>query len=108
MPSRVQNKAASWASWRAVSLACLAIWAGIWILFLGLRVSPLDIRVIPGMAQILLLCLVVSFLAPVIASGLAVVALIRQPRAGLNWLVLGGAVAVVTAQCLVFLVSRWL
>ena len=41
-------------SLRAASLLCVAIWAGVWTLFLLLRFSSLDVRYIPGAGGILL------------------------------------------------------
>jgi hypothetical protein len=35
-------------SLRTASIACLAIWVATWLLFLLMRLSPLDIRSIPG------------------------------------------------------------
>jgi hypothetical protein len=95
-------------SLRAASISCLAIWAAVWLLFLLMRFSRLDIRVIPGIGGIMLCALAVSFLAPIVAIGLATTALIRQPWASLNWLSLGCASAAFFAQAAVFLSSRWL
>ena len=95
-------------SLRAASLLCVAIWAGVWTLFLLLRFSSLDVRYIPGAGGILLSALVLSVLAPIAAVGLAVAALVRGPRAPANWLTLGLASAALCGHWLLFLSSRWL
>src|SRR5258706_266174 len=95
-------------SLRTASIACLAIWAAVWLLFLSIRFSPLDIRSVPGIGMFTLGALGVALLAPIVASGLAVAALVRQPRVPLNWLTLGCAVAALFGQGLLFLVTRWL
>jgi hypothetical protein len=93
---------------RIASICCLAIWAAIWLLFLLMRLSPLDIRRIPGIGMITLVALGVALLAPIVATGLAGVALVRQCRVPLNWLTLGCAIAALFGQGLLFLISRWL
>ena len=95
-------------SLRAASISCLAIWLAIWLLFLLMRLSPLDIRNIPGIGIIMLIALVVVLVAPIVATGLAGAALVRQPRAPLNLLTFGCAVAALVGQVLLFLISRWL
>ncbi|HEY2274158.1 MAG TPA: hypothetical protein VGH61_01520 [Steroidobacteraceae bacterium] len=65
---------------RAASLLCVGIWAAVWLLFLLLRLSSLDVRNIAGAAGILLGALVLSVLAPIVAVGLAAAALVRGPR----------------------------
>jgi len=96
------------ATLRLTSIACLAIWAAIWFLFLAIRFSPLDIRIIPGIGIIMLSALGIALLAPIAATGLAGAALIQQPRLLLNWLTLGCAVAALFGQGFLFLVTRWL
>jgi hypothetical protein len=95
-------------SLRAASISCLAIWVAIWLLFLLIRFSTLDIRVIPGIGGIMLSALAVALLAPIVALALAAAALIRQPRVPLNWLSFGGAVAAFFGQAAAFLSTRWL
>jgi hypothetical protein len=58
-----------------------------------IRFSGFDIRIIPGIGPILLMALVVSIIGPVVAIGIAGISVIRRPRAALNWLILGCAVA---------------
>jgi hypothetical protein len=96
------------ASLRTASISCLAIWAAVWLLFLLMRFSPLDIRGIPGIGILMLVALGVALLAPIVATGLAGAALVRQPRMPLNWLTLGCAIAALFGQGLLFLISRWL
>ena len=96
------------ASLRIASVSCLAIWAAVWLLFVVMRFSPLDIRSIPGIGELLLVALGVALVAPVVAAGLAGVALLRQPRVPLNWLTLGCALAVLFGQGFLFLVTRWM
>jgi hypothetical protein len=72
------------------------------------RLSPLDIRSIPGIGMVTLVALGVALLAPIVAMGLAGAALARQPRVPLNWLTFGCAIAALFGQGLLFLISRWL
>jgi hypothetical protein len=93
---------------RTASISCLAIWVAIWVLFMLMRLSSFDIRVIPGIGMIMLSALVVVLVAPIVATGLAAAALVRQPRASLNLLTLGCAIAALVGQVFLFLVSSWL
>jgi hypothetical protein len=95
-------------SLRAAAIYCLAIWVGIWLLFLSIRFSTLDIRTIPGIGPVMLVALAAALLAPIVAIGLAAAALVRQPRAALNWLTLGCAVAALLGQAALFTITRWL
>lgn len=96
------------ASLRSAALVCLGIWAAVWLLFLLLRFSSLDVRYIPGAPALLLGALAASFLAPVVALGFAAAALVRQPRVLPNLLTLAGAGAALLVQALVFASSRWM
>src|ERR1700752_2838884 len=96
------------APWRSAALACLAVWAAVWLLFLLLRFSSLDVRYIPGAPAFMLGALAASFLAPIVALILAAAALARQPRVLLNLLTLAGAAAALVVQALVFSSARWL
>jgi len=93
---------------RNASLCCLGVWAAIWFVFLLLRFTPFDIRVIPGIGTIMLTALAAVLVAPIVAIALAGAASLRQPRIAANWLTLGCAVAAFFAQALLFLVTRWL
>ena len=95
-------------SLRTTSIYCLAIWAAIWLLFLLIRISPIDIRVIPGIGPLMLLALIVALVAPVVATGVAGAAIVRQPRVPLNWLTFGCAIAAFLGQVHLFMSSRWL
>jgi hypothetical protein len=95
-------------SLRTASISCLAVWAALWLLFLLLRFSPFDIRSVRGIGMVMLVALGVAVLAPIVATGLAGAALVRQPRVSLNWLTLGCAIAALLGQGLLFLISRWL
>jgi hypothetical protein len=95
-------------SLRTASISCLALWLAIWLLFLLMRFSSFDIRVIPGIGKVMLAALVVALVAPIIAIALAGAALVRQPRAPLNLLTFGCALAALLGQVLLFLISRWL
>jgi hypothetical protein len=95
-------------SLKAASICCLAIWAAVWCLFMLIRFSGFDIRVIPGIGPIMLVALVVSVLAPVVAIGIAAVTLVRSPRSALSWLILGGAVAAFVVVGVIFAATRWL
>ena len=95
-------------SLRAAALCCVAVWAGVWLLFLLLRFSSLDVRYVPGAGSILLSALVLSVLAPIVAVVLAAAALVRAPRTPANWLTLGLAGAALCGQWLLFLSSRWM
>jgi len=96
------------ASLRTASIYCLALWVAIWLLFLLMRLSPFDIRVIPGIGIVMLTALAVALVAPIVAAGLAGAALVRQPRAPLNLLTFGCAIAALVGQWFLFLISRWL
>jgi len=93
---------------RSASISCLAIWLAIWLVFLLMSLSPLDIRNIPGIGMVMLVALAVALVAPLLATGLAGAALVRQPRAPLNLLIFGCSVAALLGQVLLFLVSSWL
>lgn len=93
---------------RTAAIFCLAIWVAIWLMFLFMRLSPLDIRGIPAVGVFVLVALAVALLAPIMATGLAAVALVRQPRVPVNWLTFGCAVAALLGQVFLFLSSRWL
>jgi hypothetical protein len=93
---------------RTASIACLAVWIAVWLLFLLMRISPLDIRGIPGIGKILLVALAVALLAPIVATGLAGAVLLRQPRVPLNWLILGFAISALFGQGFLFLMTRWM
>jgi hypothetical protein len=96
------------ASLRTAAIYCLALWVAIWLLFLLMRLSPLDIRGIPGIGKGILIALVVALVAPIAATGLAGAALARQPRAPLNLLTFGCAITALIGQVFLFLNSRWL
>jgi membrane protein DedA with SNARE-associated domain len=96
------------ATLRLTSISCLAIWAAIWFLFLAIRFSPLDIRIIPGIGIIMLTALGIALLAPIASAIFAGAALVRQPRVTLNWLTLGCAIAALFGQGLLFIITRWL
>jgi hypothetical protein len=93
---------------RTASICCLALWVAIWFLFLVMRLSPLDIRGIPGIGMVMLIAFAVALLAPIVATGLAGAALVRQPRTPLSLLTFGCAIAALLGQVLLFLISRWL
>ena len=95
-------------SLRTASIYCLAIWVAIWLLFLLMRFSPFKITDIPGVGVVVLAALVVALLAPIVAMGLAAVALVRQPSVSLNWIAFGCATAALFGQVLLFLITRWL
>jgi hypothetical protein len=89
-------------------MSCLAIWAAIWLMFLMMRLSPLDIRVIPGIGPFMLMALVVALVAPIAATGIAGAALVRQPRAPMNWLTFGCAIIALLGQMHLITTSGWL
>ena len=93
---------------RAASIYCLAIWAAIWLSFLLLRLSPLDIRNAPGIGPVMLIALVVSLIAPIVALGVAGAVLVRQPRVPVNWLIFGCAIVALLGQAILFTITRWL
>jgi hypothetical protein len=95
-------------SLRMAAIYCLAIWAVIWLLFLLMRVSSFDIRIIPGIGPVMLIALVVVLMAPVVAMGVAGASVLRQPRLPLNWLIFGCAVAALLCQVFLFTITRWL
>jgi len=93
---------------RNASIVCLAIWAAVWFMFLLMRFTPIDIRNIPGIGMIMLAALAIALLAPLAATALAGIALARQPRVSLNWLLFGCAIAALVGQGVLFLISKWL
>jgi hypothetical protein len=95
-------------SLRTASISCLAIWVAIWLLFLLMRLSPLDIGNIPGVGMVMLIALMVALVAPIVATGLAGAALVREPRAPLTLLTFGCAIAALLGQVFLFLISSWL
>ena len=96
------------ASLRTWSIYCLAIWAAIWLMYMLMRFSPLDIRIIPGIGAVLLGSLVVALVAPIVATVLAAAALFRQPRSLLSLLTLACAIAVFFGQVLLFSMTGWM
>jgi hypothetical protein len=95
-------------SLRSASIYCLALWLAIWLTFLLTRLSPFEIRRIPGIGIILLIAFAIALVAPIVATGLASAALIRQPREPLNLLTFGCAIAALFGQVCLFLITRWL
>ena len=91
-----------------IAIGCLMIWAVVWVLFMAIRFSSFDIRMIPGIGPVMLLLLLTVFAAPFVAIGVAGAALIRQPGIPLNWLALGGAIAALVGQSALFAVTKWL
>jgi branched-subunit amino acid ABC-type transport system permease component len=73
-----------------------------------MRFSPIDIRIIPGIGPIMLGALAVALLAPLAAIALSAAALLRQPRAGVNWIMLAFSIAVFGGQGLLFMATRWM
>jgi hypothetical protein len=95
-------------SLRTAAIFCLALWVAIWLLFLSIRLSSFDIRGIPGIGPVMLTALVVALVAPIVATALAGVALIRQPRVPVDLLTFGCAIAAFLGQAVLFLLSRWM
>jgi len=95
-------------SLRTASIYCLVIWVAVWCLFMLIRFSGFDIRIIPGIGPILLVALIVSIIGPVVAIGIAGISVIRRPRAALNWLILGCAVAACLVVGFIFSMTKWL
>jgi glucan phosphoethanolaminetransferase (alkaline phosphatase superfamily) len=95
-------------SLRTASIYCLAIWAAVWCLFMLIRFSAFDIRVIPGIGPIMLVALGIAVVGPIVAIAIAGLALILRPRAPLSWLILGSAVAASFAVGFIFLATKWL
>ena len=77
-------------------------------MFMLIRFSGFDIRVIPGIGPIMLIALVVAVISPVLALGVAGASLIQRPRAVLGWLILGCAVAACFAVGIIFAATKWL
>ena len=95
-------------SLRKAAMLCLGIWLAIWVVFMLLRFSPLDIRIIPGIGILLLVSLAVALLAPIVATMLAAAALLRQPRDPKNLLTFGCAFAALVGQMFLFAMTKWL
>ena len=77
-------------------------------MFMLIRFSSFDIRVVPGIGMIMLTAFAVALVTPIVATALAGAALIRQPRVPLNLLIFGCAIAALLGQFLIFTISRWL
>jgi hypothetical protein len=73
-----------------------------------MRFSPFDIRGIPGLGMVMLIALLVALVAPIVATGLAGAALVRQPQGPLNLLTFGCAIAALLGQGFLFLMTRWM
>jgi hypothetical protein len=84
------------------------IWAAIWLLFLLVRFSTLDVSQYPGLGRVALPMLFTVAITPFAAIVLAIVAVVRQPVALSNWATLGCAIAALLGQALLFLSARWL
>jgi hypothetical protein len=95
-------------SLRTASILCLALWAAVWLLFLVMRLGPFDVRTMPDFGPALLVALGVAIVTPIVATVLAGVALVRQPRVPLNWITLGCAIVVFVGQTALFVMSAWL
>lgn len=95
-------------SLRTAAIWCLAVWAAVWCLFMLIRFSGFDIRVIPGIGPIMLAALVVSIVGPLVAIAVVIVSLIRNPRSALGWLVLGAAIGACIAVGVIFRSTKWL
>jgi hypothetical protein len=93
---------------RTAAIYCLGIWAAVWCLFMLIRFSRFDIRVIPGIGPIMLVALGVAVVGPLVAIAIAGFALILRPRAALNWLILGCAVAACFGVGFIFSATKWL
>lgn len=95
-------------SLQTASIYCLVVWAALWCLFMLIRFTHLDIRIIPVIGPVMLMALVIAVLAPVMAIGIAGTAIIRQPRVTLNWLMLGCAFTALVGEAFLFAATRWL
>jgi len=95
-------------SLRNAAISCLALWATIWLAFLSIRFSSLDIRDLPAIGPIMLVALGSVLLAPLAAIVLAGVASVRQPKVSWNWLALACAAAAFFGQGFLFFVSSWM
>jgi hypothetical protein len=95
-------------SLRVASTCCLAIWAALWLLFLLIRFSSFDIRIIPGIGPVMLIALVVALVAPVVATVIAGTALLREPRISLNWVIFACSIVAVVGQAMLFMITKWL
>ena len=93
---------------RTASIWCLAIWAAVWCLFMLIRFSGIDIRVIPGIGPIMLVALVISIIGPAVAIVIVGVSLIRRPRSALSWLILASAVVACFAVVGIYTAMKWL
>ena len=95
-------------SLRKASILCLMIWLAIWFVFMLMRFSPLDIRIIPGIGILLLVSLAVALLAPIVATTLAAAALLRQPRDPKDLMTIGCSFAALVGQMYLFAITKWL
>jgi hypothetical protein len=93
---------------RAASVSCLAIWVVIWLAFLVMRLSPVDIRHIPDIGIIMLTAFAVAMASPILAAALSAAVLVRHPRAPRDLLIFVCAIAALLGQGFLFLITRWL
>ncbi len=93
---------------RKAAIACVGAWAGIWVVFMLIRFSGLDVRAIPGAGPILLLLFAASGILPLAASVLALVATIQDPKVRSNWIALAAAVAILCIQAFLFTANKWM
>lgn len=93
---------------RKAAIACIAVWVVIWVVFMLIRFSHVDVRVMPGVGPVLLMLLAAAGILPLAAAVLAVIAAIQQPKEPLSWMTLGGAIAVLCGQAVMFMANRWM
>jgi purine-cytosine permease-like protein len=93
---------------RTASVLCLAIWGLIWLAFLVMRFSTLEIRQVPSIGIIMLSAFAVALATPILATGFAAAGLVRHPRTPRDTLIFGCAVAALLGQIFLFLITRWL
>ncbi len=93
---------------RKAAIACIAAWVVIWVAFMLIRFTHLDIRVIPAIGSVLLLLPAAAGILPLAAAVLAVIAAIQQPKEPLSWMTLGGAIAVLCGQAVMFMANKWM
>lgn len=95
-------------SLRKIAAACIAVWIVIWIIFMAIRFSTLDVRLIPGAGGMLLLMLTAAAALPLVATLLSVMATIQKPAAPMNWVTLGCSIGIMVGQVVMFTASKWM
>lgn len=93
---------------RSAALICIALWVAIWLVFIGVRLSSFDVSQHPSLGRLALILLLTVLMAPLLAIGFGIAAVLQRPAVLSNWITLACAGAALVLQTLLFLVTRWM